>query len=159
MNDSTTPPQDGTVSQSILSISQAARLWKKSRPWLYTLKSRGELNFTSFPDGSPGISVQELLRVFGEAGAGQRQRTTTDTPPAAQDSAARDGRQEQLRHALERLEDVQRERDAALEREQRLLALLEQQTRLLQHQGTGNDTPGDNPGWLWDWLTKPRRLF
>lgn len=151
--------QNAAPQQAILSISQAARRWNKSRSWLYALRNKGALTFTTFPDGTPGIDVAELLRVFGEAGSRQRERAEKDAPVRAQDSQAGEDTQEQLRLALERLEDAQRERDAALDREQRLLGIIEQQTRLLQHQATEKDTPTDNPGWLWDWLTKPRRLF
>lgn len=119
----------------ILSVSQAARAWKKSRAWLYTMRNQGKLSFTTFPDGNPGIDAAELLRVFGPAAeqGKDKSRKQPQTPPTGGDTTDNPSAlQERLEHVLERLRNAERERDAALEREQRLLSIVEGQVRAIE---------------------------
>ena len=74
---------------TMLGISAAHRQWGISRSYLYALRDKGKLSFSTFPDGRPGIDSAELLRVLGEpkgqtAPDGQRQDwTAPETGQAA----------------------------------------------------------------------------
>lgn len=153
---------------TLLTISAAAKAWGVSRPRLYQLKEAGKLSFTQFEDGRPALDTAELLRVLGEPGSRRKgvseqvnvaellQQQTTLT--AAGDAVI----QERLDNALERLADSQQQLADAREREGRLLSLLENMTRQLEHQQTAGVQPAppltEYRG-LWGFLTKPRRLF
>lgn len=152
---------------SLLSVSAAAKQWKVSRSWLYSLRDKGRLSFSAFPDGRPGIDTAELLRVLGEP----KGQTAADAPlhdwtgPEAGQTATESPRGAVLSSVQAQLEALQqalaeskdRERQAQ-DREAKLWAQLEatqaqlsSQTKLLEHQ-----TPS---GGLWAFLTKPRRLW
>lgn len=51
---------------TIVSVSEAARLSGRGRATLYRLFERGELSRSVSPDGSVGVDVSELIRVFGQ---------------------------------------------------------------------------------------------
>ena len=50
---------------SIVSISSAARMAGKGRQTLYNHNKAGRLSFTKMEDGSPGVDLSELHRVYG----------------------------------------------------------------------------------------------
>ncbi len=50
---------------AVVSVSEAARLVKKSRTSLYSAFKSGQLSKTVMPDGSPGVDTSELLRMYG----------------------------------------------------------------------------------------------
>ena len=50
---------------AVVSVSEAARLVKKSRTSLYSAFKSGQLSKTVMPDGSPGVDTSELLRKYG----------------------------------------------------------------------------------------------
>jgi hypothetical protein len=50
---------------AVVTIAEAARLSGRSRASLYRAFKAGELSKTSFPDGSAGVDVSELMRAFG----------------------------------------------------------------------------------------------
>jgi hypothetical protein len=126
---------DAETPSGILSVSQAARAWKKSRAWLYTMRDQGKLSFTTFPDGNPGIDAAELLRVFGpaaEQGKDKNKKQIKTAPTGGEQTDSPVVLQERLEHVLERLRNTERERDAALAREQRLLSIVEGQARAIE---------------------------
>lgn len=51
---------------SIVSVSEAARLSGRGRATLYRMFDKGELSRSVSPDGSTGVDVSELIRVFGQ---------------------------------------------------------------------------------------------
>lgn len=51
---------------ALVSISEAARLTKRSRTTIYRYRDEGKLSITSDHQGNPLIDTSELLRVFGE---------------------------------------------------------------------------------------------
>ena len=51
---------------AVVSVSEAARLVKKSRTSLYSAFKSGQLSKTVMPDGSPGVDTSELLRKYGQ---------------------------------------------------------------------------------------------
>ena len=139
----------------ILSVSQAARAWKKSRAWLYTKRDQGKLSFSTFPDGSPGIDAAEMLRVFGPAAEQKkdRKRKQQDTAPTGGETTDNpDVLRERLEHVTELLRNAERVRDDALERERamlderaKMLDMLDRQTRLLAHQPPAPPLPTIDP--------------
>lgn len=140
----------------LLTLSEAARQWGMSRQTLYTHHQKGRLSFSTFPNGEPGLDPAEMVRVYGEPGTGKtrarrsaagdmlRSATPLATTPAVALSARLDA-------ALEMLEQARQDLAAARDREQRmvreaaereaamradtarLMGILEQQTRLLEH--------------------------
>ena len=50
---------------AILSITEAARLFGKSRTTLYKYNKSGALSFVQGDDGKPAVDMSEMLRVFG----------------------------------------------------------------------------------------------
>jgi hypothetical protein len=50
---------------AILTITEAAKLFGKSRTTLYKYNKSGELSFVSGSDGKPAVDMAEMLRVFG----------------------------------------------------------------------------------------------
>lgn len=50
----------------IISISDASKQFKISRAKLYRMKDSGKISLTKKSDGTTGIEISELLRVFGE---------------------------------------------------------------------------------------------
>ncbi len=120
--------------QTLLTLSEAARQWGKSRETLYTHNKAGKLSFSAFPNGSPGIDPAEMIRAYGEPGTAPRRGRQDRAPSAVQtrtgDEAVLSVR---LDAALEMLSEARQELAAARDREQRLLGILEQQTRLLEH--------------------------
>jgi len=48
-----------------VSISEAARLSRRSRTTLYRYKDEGKLSFSVDSQGNPVIDTAELIRVFG----------------------------------------------------------------------------------------------
>ena len=49
-----------------VTISEASRLVRKTRQTLYTHNKNGKLSFTEMEDGSPAVSITELIRVYGK---------------------------------------------------------------------------------------------
>lgn len=119
---------------ALLSISQAAREWKTSRSRLYALKADGKLSFSAFPDGRPALDTGELIRALGEPNG--KPATPPQHTPGQPDQA---GLAEQNRLLSVQLEVTERERDAALADKDRLMGILENQTRLLQGPETAQD--------------------
>ena len=123
---------------AILNISEAARSAGVARSTIQRAIREGRLSATRHANGSKGIDTSELVRVFGELhqgselqgaqggaqdGAHSSSTTTSMNQPAIAGEAT----------ALQAQVDLLQEQlDAALEREQRLLRMIEdQQQRLL----------------------------
>lgn len=128
----------------LLTISQASRDWNTSRSRLYQLRASGKLSFTAFPDGRPALDTAELARVLGEPTDRQNRNQPVSTDSAAQldaeyEQALKVALLEQLKTLQAQNESLQRERDAAMQDKDRLLGILENQTRLLQGPATGLD--------------------
>lgn len=120
---------------ALLTISQAAREWRTSRSRLYALKADGKLSFGEFPDGRPALDTSELVRVLGEPES--KQATPRQDTEGQSDQK---GLREENRLLSLQLEVTQRERDAALADKDRLMGILENQTRLLQGPETAQDS-------------------
>jgi hypothetical protein len=67
---------------AIVSISEASRQWRVGRSNLYRAVKSGRLNLSARPDGSRGVDVSEMVRVFGEPSARTSNLSAdTDSPP------------------------------------------------------------------------------
>jgi hypothetical protein len=120
--------------QTLLTLSEAARRWGKSRQTLYEHNKGGRLSFSAFPNGEPGIDYSEMLRAYGEPGSAPRRVRQDKVASAVQTNTGGEAvLSARLDATLEMLEQTRQELAAARDREQRLLGILEQQTRLLEH--------------------------
>lgn len=105
----------------LLNISEAARAVKRSRGTIRRYLKNGRLSGTADGTGNLKIDTSELFRVFGEL---KSSGTPCDTPMTVpfehHDTVSVEMLQEQLKAAQER-------EKSALERENRLIAMLEQE--------------------------------
>ena len=114
---------------AIVSISEASRRWKMGRSHLYRAVKSGRLNLSVRPDGSRGVDVSEMVRVFGEPSArtfSLSANLSADTEPA---SDPNDREQERTLSPVVLLQaqvtQLSAQLEQAQERETRLLTLLE----------------------------------
>ena len=63
----------------ILSITEAAKRFKTSRSKLYRINDSGKISFSKKSDGSLGLDISELTRVFGDTGHEHVVATKQDT--------------------------------------------------------------------------------
>lgn len=105
----------------MLNISEAARAVNRSRGTIHRYLKNGRLSSMTDDTGNIKIETSELLRVFGELKSNGTIHDTPLTVPFEQQSTASiEILQEQLKAAQER-------EKSALERENRLIAMLEQE--------------------------------
>jgi AcrR family transcriptional regulator len=120
---------------AILGLREAARAAGVSRQTIYRYAASGRLSVTQRQDGTQGVDTAELMRVFGPL---RDPATVTEkapvTPQDSPDSRLVQAVQGELEAAKQALRMAQAALDQAQERESRLLGLLEQQARLLEHQ-------------------------
>jgi AcrR family transcriptional regulator len=119
---------------AILGLREAARAAGVSRQTIYRYAGSGKLSTVMRDDDTQGVDTAELIRVFGplrDSGTVARESPVTQRDrPDDRLLQALEGELEATRQAL-RL--AQAELEKAGDREARLLGLLEQQTRLLEH--------------------------
>ena len=107
-------------------IEDAARLSGVSRSTIYRRIKSGEMSVEISPDGKKRIETSELSRVFGDL-PGKPENSTETHHEKIKDASC-----DKIVELLERqLTHMERELSDAKERESRLLALLETQTRLI----------------------------
>lgn len=114
---------------AILSISEASRRWRLGRSNLYRAVKNGRLNLSVRPDGSRGVDVSEMVRVFGEPSA----RTSNLSADLSVDTGStpepNDREQERTPSSVVLLQTQVNQLSAHLEQAQleksRLLAMLE----------------------------------
>ena len=105
---------------SIVTVTKAIRLSGKSSATFYRHLKQGKVSRAS--DGSGGIDTSELVRVYGEL-KDMPQRVTT-TPPVENHETNKEN--DWLRKQVEQLQrDLKDLKTESLERERRLMALLE----------------------------------
>ena len=112
---------------TVVSLTEAAKLADVSRPTLYRHLKNGTLSATKLRDGSRGIDVAELQRVFG---ALQRNTSNDTTNVTSRDTDFLHRENELLR---EQVIMLKHELTTAHEREHELLGLLK--TKLLTGPG------------------------
>lgn len=119
---------------AILGLREAAKAAGVSRQTIYRYAASGRLSVTQRQDGTQGVDTAELMRVFGPlrdpATVAEKAPATPQDSPEGRLLQAMQGELEATKQALRM---AQAALDQAQEREGRLLGLLEQQTRLLEH--------------------------
>lgn len=63
----------------IISISEAAKRFNVSRSKMYRMKDSGQISFNKRADGTTGIDLSEMIRVFGENSPKQQSEKQNDT--------------------------------------------------------------------------------
>ena len=119
-----------------LNISQAARAANISRNTLYKKLKRGAISKEQDAEGNPVIDVSELLRVYPKLDMDAALDTEEDTahksePVTTQDTIGAALLELEIKHLNEKLQAEQERRRDAEEREQRLLEIVETQSRML----------------------------
>jgi 4-aminobutyrate aminotransferase-like enzyme len=137
----------------LLSITEAARLFGKSRTTLYKYNKSGMLSFVSDTDGRPAVDLSEMLRVFGAV----QNTTVHDEHREHQETVNLNAEHLALEAKVAALQEIVRRQDALLakaeEREQWLQERLErsqQQMQALIHQ-PGDNTKPSRRKWWWPW--------
>jgi AcrR family transcriptional regulator len=119
---------------AILGLREAAKAAGVSRQTIYRYAGSGKLSTVIRDDDTQGVDTAELIRVFGplrDSGTVARESPVTQRDrPDDRLLQALEGELEATRQALR---IAQAELEKAGDREARLLGLLEQQTRLLEH--------------------------
>ena len=105
---------------TILSVAEAAKAVGAGKATVYRRLKDGTLTVSKRPDGSKGVDTAELIRVFGELKP-QPDENTMESPL----------RRGEITELLQRqIDSLENQLQASLERETKLLNLLEQ--RLLE---------------------------
>jgi len=134
-----------------LSITEAARLYGKSRSTLYKQNKNGVLSFSAGDDGRPCIDLSEMIRVYGPVPNQYTQENELKHENTHEERAFEalleiiKRQEKQLLQADER-EAWLRER---LEQSQRQLDRAQQQIQLLTDQKPSK--PSRNRPWWWLW--------
>jgi predicted transcriptional regulator len=122
---------------AIVTITEASRLTGKSTATLHRHIKAGKLSRT--PEGK--LDTAELLRVYG---AFKGADTSQSYQSAAAMSAHETSREEWLMNQIEKLQnDIKELKQESLERERRLLALIEHK---VVSAGSSKDGPSDSGG-------------
>ncbi|WP_297471404.1 helix-turn-helix domain-containing protein [Acidithiobacillus sp.] len=134
---------------ALVSISEAARLTKRSRTTIYRYRDEGKISISSDHQGNPAIDTSELLRVFGEIGLNnvvQAAEQVDEHHVTSEYDTVHHGKNTEntlLKEAVNRLEA---ELDEAKRREAWLQGQMERLTLLLTHTSTPSQTP-HTPWW------------
>lgn len=118
-----------------ITIREAVEAGWASKPTMYRAVKQGRISVDKTIPGRQLLDVSELVRVFGEPVSRADKAIKADTNPVASRMAELEHETALLR---ERLKSVEKERDSlvetkneALEREKRLMGIVEAQTRQL----------------------------
>ncbi len=134
---------------ALVSISEAARLTKRSRTTIYRYRDEGKISISTDHQGNPVIDTSELLRVFGEIeldNVGQVAEHVNEHKVTPEYDTIHHGKNTEntlLKEAVKRLEA---ELEEAKRREAWLQGQMERLTTLLTHTSTANQTP-HTPWW------------
>lgn len=114
-----------------VTLREAANLVGKSHQTIYRYVREGRLSVTKGPDGVQRVEVSELHRVFGNLNRVTGETVTSD---AMSNGVTRQDEvlEAELKAARELLDATRQALRSAEEREQRLLGVVEAQTRLLE---------------------------
>lgn len=116
-----------------LTLRQAAAAVGLSRQTIYRAVSSGRLSVEQDEQGQKMVDTSELMRVFGPL----QPRTDTETVQSDRERQPdATGLQGELAVTRQALQMTQEQLEAALGRENRLLSLVESQTRLLEDKRT-----------------------
>ncbi len=143
---------------AILTLRKAAEVAGVSRQTIYRYASSGKLSTVKMDDGTAGVDTAELVRVFGrlrqpetvaEAVTSDYERQEGDSLRQHREStavAALQAENEGLRREVAILE---KQVEVSQDRENKLLGIIESQTRLLEHRTPLNEAPGAHRHFRW----------
>ena len=137
-----------------LNMSQAARAANISRNTLYKKIKTGKLSKEQGADGNPMIDVSELMRVYPQLDMKAALETDSNSvqevkPSTIEDTLDTALLEQEIKHLSEKLEGEQERRRQAEEREQRLLEIVEAQTRQLAAPKDELATPNPQKRGFW----------
>lgn len=151
---------------TVLKIAEAAVAVGKGRQTLYRKISEGTLSTTTMQDGSKGVDVSELERVFGPLRPVGQSQDSHEGPKATADTTAAPGVSAELEATKRMLALVEGELEQARVRERDLMDLVRGQLKLLDStkaltgpKATGEDSQPGGKQTLWQWLNRPRGFF
>lgn len=137
---------------ALVSISEAARLTKRSRTTIYRYRDEGKISVTADYQGNPLIDTSELLRVFGEMELNSMEQHDEQldehhvTPEYNTVHPSKNAENTLLRESIRKLEA---ELEAAKQREIWLQGQMERLTALLTHAAPSNQK--HRPPWWKFW--------
>ena len=133
-----------------LNITEAAKLYGKSRSTLYKQNKSGVLSFSTGDDGRPRVDLSEMIRVYGPVPEEYTQENVS-THYDTNEKQAIEALSETIRRQDKQITQAE-EREAwlreRLEQSQRQLDRAQQQIQLLTHQSTP-ESPKKRRWWLW----------
>ncbi len=139
---------------AILSITEAARLFGKSRTTLYKYNKSGVLSFVVGDDGKPAVDMSEMLRVFGSV----HDTAVQNSQNEQYNTSKSDNEHNLLAEKVAALQEVVRRQDDLLrkaeDREKWLQERLErsqQQIQALIHQPPKQPEPLKKRKRWWQW--------
>ncbi len=131
-----------------VSISEAARLSKRSRTTLYRYRDEGKISFSTDPQGNPVIDVSELIRVFGTIELDIGEHSVTSENDTVSGSSGRENQllQDTVRRLEQELEDA-RQREIWLRGQMERLTSLLTHTKEVSSQGVTTVDKASHPWW------------
>jgi len=139
------------VNTVILSITEAAKLFGKSRTTLYKYNKNGKLSFVTGDDGKPAVDTNELIRVFGDVHSVRVHEHTDEQDETRKMNSLHEDLQLKIRvlqETLNRQDELLRKAD---DRELWLRAQLENtQKQVYLLTGPSEQNPKQKKKW-WHW--------
>jgi hypothetical protein len=139
---------------AILSITEAARLFGKSRTTLYKYNKSGLLSFVSGEDGKPAVDMSEMLRVFGSVHdhtVHEKQNERCNTPDLNTENSLLEEKIAALQEVVRRQDELLRKADDRERWLQERLERSQQQIQALIHQPQEQPTPSHKRKKWWPW--------
>lgn len=140
---------------AILTITEAARLFGKSRTTLYKYNKSGLLSFVSGSDGKPAVDMSEMLRVFGSVhreDVHNIQNEQYNTPDMDNENILLAEKVAALQEVVRRQDELLRKADDRERWLQERLERSQQQIQALIHQPPEQPSPStDKRKKWWPW--------
>lgn len=139
---------------AILSITEAARLFGKSRTTLYKYNKSGALSFVPGDDGKPAVDMSEMLRVFGRVHSSavhHSQNEQCNTSKSGNEHGLLAEKVAALQEVVRRQDELLRKADDREKWLQERLERTQQQIQALIHQPPGQPEPLHKRKKWWPW--------
>ena len=139
---------------AILTITEAAKLFGKSRTTLYKYNKSGVLSFVSGSDGKPAVDMAEMLRVFGSVHDTIVHNTGNEhfnTPTLNAEHGLLEEKIAALQEVVRRQDELLRKADDREKWLQERLERSQQQIQALIHQPSEQQPPSAKRKRWWPW--------